>query len=268
MTSSVDGQKGEGMYFSSPNEAIMSHDLDVASFRAKINVLGTTNEKYTVFGGKPFETTIGRLLFNAIFPSDFPYMNEEMTAKKMVVIVDNLISKYGVDPIAAILDRIKSFGYKYATKSGTTWGIDNVIVPAEKPAIVAKHRAMEAEVKEQFEEGLLSEEERYQSVISIWNKAKAEIEKALPATIEKHGSVYDMITSGARGTVSNVTQMAGMKGLIQNTTGRTIDFPIIPSFKEGLSPLEYFITTHGSRKGLADTALNTGTRGVSYSTSR
>ena len=261
MTSSVDGQKGEGMYFSSPNEAIMSHDLDVASFRAKINVLGTTNEKYAVFGGKPFETTIGRLLFNAIFPSDFPYMNEEMTAKKMVVIVDNLISKYGVDPIAAILDRIKSFGYKYATKSGTTWGIDNVIVPAEKPAIVAKHRAMEAEVKEQFEEGLLSEEERYQSVISIWNKAKAEIEKALPATIEKHGSVYDMITSGARGTVSNVTQMAGMKGLIQNTTGRTIDFPIIPSFKEGLSPLEYFITTHGSRKGLADTALNTARAG-------
>jgi DNA-directed RNA polymerase subunit beta' len=261
MTSSVDGQKGEGMYFSSPNEAIMSHDLGVASFRAKINVLGTTNEKYAIFGGKPFETTIGRLLFNAIFPSDFPYMNEEMTAKKMVVIVDNLISKYGVDPIAAILDRIKSFGYKYATKSGTTWGIDNVIVPAEKPAIVAKHRAMEAAVKEQFEEGLLSEEERYQSVISIWNKAKAEIEKALPATIEKHGSVYDMITSGARGTVSNVTQMAGMKGLIQNTTGRTIDFPIIPSFKEGLSPLEYFITTHGSRKGLADTALNTARAG-------
>jgi DNA-directed RNA polymerase subunit beta' len=261
MTSSVDGEKGEGMYFSSPNEAIMARDLEVISFRAKINVLGTTNEKYDMFGGKPFETTVGRLLFNAILPNDFPYMNEEMTAKKMVTIVDNLISKYGVDPIAGILDRMKTFGYKYATKSGTSWGIDNVIVPKEKPAIVAKYRAMEAEVKEQFEEGLLSEEERYQSVISIWNKAKAEIEKALPDTIQKHSSVYDMITSGARGTVSNVTQMAGMKGLIQNTTGRTIDFPIIPSFKEGFSPLEYFITTHGSRKGLADTALNTARAG-------
>jgi DNA-directed RNA polymerase subunit beta' len=212
MTSSVDGEKGEGMYFSSPNEAIMARDLEVISFRAKINVLGTTNEKYDMFGGKPFETTVGRLLFNAILPNDFPYMNEEMTAKKMVTIVDNLISKYGVDPIAGILDRMKTFGYKYATKSGTSWGIDNVIVPKEKPAIVAKYRAMEAEVKEQFEEGLLSEEERYQSVISIWNKAKAEIEKALPDTIQKHSSVYDMITSGARGTVSNVTQMAGMKG--------------------------------------------------------
>ena len=261
MTSSVDGEKGEGMYFASPNEAILASDHDIVSYRAKINVLGTGNEKYATFGAKPFETTVGRLLFNAIMPKDFPYMNEEMTAKKMVAIVDNLISKYGVDPIAGILDRMKTFGYKYATKSGTSWGIDNVVVPKEKEAIVAKHRAMEEEVKNQFEEGLLSEEERYQSVISIWNKAKAEIEKALPATIEKHSSVYDMITSGARGTVSNVTQMAGMKGLIQNTTGRTIDFPIIPSFKEGFSPLEYFISTHGSRKGLADTALNTARAG-------
>ncbi len=261
MTSSVDGGKGEGKYFASPNEAIMGSDLGFVSDRAKIFVLGTNNEKYTIFGGKPFETTIGRLLFNAILPSDFPYMNEEMTSKKMVVIVDNLISKYGVDPIAAILDRIKTFGYKHATRSGVTWGIDNVVVPKEKPAIIAKYRALEEEVKGQFEDGLLSEEERYQNVITIWNKAKAEIEKALPQTIAKHSSVYDMITSGARGTVSNVTQMAGMKGLIQNTTGRTIDFPIIPSFKEGFSPLEYFISTHGSRKGLADTALNTARAG-------
>ncbi len=261
MTSSVDGEKGEGKYFASPNEAILASDHGIVSYRAKINVLGTGNEKYDVFGAKPFETTVGRLLFNAIMPADFPYLNEEMTAKKMVTIVDNLISKYGVDPIAGILDRMKAFGYRYATKSGTTWSIDNVVVPKEKEAIVAKYRAMEEEVKNQFEEGLLSEEERYQNVLTIWNKAKAEIEKALPATIEKHGSVYDMVTSGARGTISNVTQMAGMKGLIQNTTGRTIDFPIIPSYKEGLSPLEYFITTHGSRKGLADTALNTARAG-------
>lgn len=261
MTSSVDGQKGEGMYFASPNEAIMASDLGVVSYRVKVFVLGTTNEKYAVFGGKPFETTVGRLLFNAIMPSDFPYMNEEMTAKKMVTIVDNLITKYGIDPIAAILDRIKNFGYKYATKSGTTWGIDNVIVPKEKASIIAKYRTMEDEIKQQFEDGLISEEERYQGVISTWNKAKADIEKVIPNTINKHSSVYDMVTSGARGAISNVTQMAGMKGLIQNTAGRTIDFPIIPSYKEGLSPLEYFITTHGSRKGLADTALNTARAG-------
>lgn len=261
MTSSVDSEKGEGKYFGSPNEAILACDHGIISYRAKVNVLGTDNEKYATFNGKPFETTVGRLLFNAILPADFPYMNEEIASKKMVTIVDNLISKYGTDPIAAILDRIKAFGYKYATKSGTTWSIDNVIVPSEKKDIVAKYRKMEEEVRSQFEDGLLSEEERYQSVISIWNKAKNDIEKVMPQTLQKHGSTYDMVISGARGSMSQVAQMAGMKGLIQNTTGRTIDFPIIPSYKEGLSPLEYFITTHGSRKGLADTALNTARAG-------
>ncbi len=261
MTTAIDGEKGEGKYFSSPNEAITANDFDAVSLRAKIMVLGTQKDKYTQFGGKPFETTVGRLYFNAVLPSDFPFMNEDMTGKKMAAVVDSLISKYGVDRVAPILDRVKDFGYKYATRSGTTWGIDNVIVPKEKPEIVAKYRKLEADIRSQFEDGLLSEDERYEKIISNWNKAKNEIEKILPDTLEKHGSVYDMIISGARGSMSNVTQMAGMKGLIQNTTGRTIDFPIIPSFKEGLSPIEYFITTHGSRKGLADTALNTARAG-------
>ncbi len=261
MTTAIDKEKGEGMYFASPNEAITTSDFDGVSIRAKIFVLGTQKGKYESFANKPFETTIGRLLFNAVLPSDFAYMNEDMTGKKMAAVVDSLISKYGIEKVAPILDRIKDFGYKYATRSGVTWGIDNVIVPKEKPAIVAKYRKLEAEIRSQFEEGLLSEDERYEKVISNWNKAKNEIEKILPDTIEKHGSVYDMIISGARGSMSNVTQMAGMKGLIQNTSGRTIDFPIIPSYKEGLSPIEYFITTHGSRKGLADTALNTARAG-------
>ena len=261
VTSMVSGEKGEGKYFGSPNEAITSYDFGIVSLRTKIQTLGTTKLKYQMFDGKPFETTVGRLLFNAILPDDFPYMNEEVTSKKMVILVDTLIDHYGVEKIAVLLDKIKNFGYKYATRSGVTWGIDNVVVPKEKPAIIAKYRALEGEVKNQFEEGLLSEEERYQSVISIWNKAKAEIEKLMPGTLEAHGSVHDMVISGARGSMSQVTQMAGMKGMIQNTTGRTIDFPIIPSFKEGLSPIEYFITTHGSRKGLADTALNTAKAG-------
>ncbi len=261
MTSVVDGDKGEGMYFASPNEALMAYDLNVISYRAKIFVLGTENPKYDKFEGKPFETTAGRLLFNAILPAEFPYTNDEVTAKKIIGIVDTMISDFGITAIAPVLDRIKNFGYKYATLSGVTWGIDNVIVPKEKVAIIATHRAMEDAIKAQFEDGLLSEEERFQKVIEVWNKAKSEIEKALTATVKKHSSVYDMITSGARGSMSNVTQMAGMKGMIQNTTGRTIDFPIIPSYKEGLSPIEYFITTHGSRKGLADTALNTARAG-------
>lgn len=261
MTSVVDGEKGEGMYFGSPNEAITASDFGVVSRRAKVFVLGTNKPKYAQFEGKPFETTIGRLLFNAILPAEFPYINDEVTSKKIIGIVDTLISTFGINAIAPVLDRIKAFGYKYATRSGVTWGIDNVIVPKEKPEIIARYRKLEEEIKGQFEDGLLSEDERFQKVIALWEKAKNEIEKVLPNTITKHGSVYDMITSGARGSMGNVTQMAGMKGLIQNTTGKTIDFPIIPSYKEGLSPIEYFITTHGSRKGLADTALNTARAG-------
>jgi DNA-directed RNA polymerase subunit beta' len=261
MTSIVEGDKGEGKYFASPNEAITAADFDMVSYRAKIHVLGTEKVKYAAYTGKAFETTVGRLLFNATLPAEFPYVNEELTSKKIIALVDTLISQFGIEPIAPVLDRIKDFGYKYATLSGTTWAIDNVLVPKEKPEIIAKYRKLAEEVLAQFEEGLLSEEERYQKVIGIWEKAKGEIEKALVSTVVKHSSVYDMVTSGARGSMSQVTQMAGMKGMIQNTTGRTIDFPIIPSYKEGLSPIEYFITTHGSRKGLADTALNTARAG-------
>jgi len=260
-TSIVEGAKGEGKYFASPNEAITASDLDMITVRANIHVLGTVNKKYAGYEGKPFETTVGRLLFNAILPADFAYINEEMTSKKMAAIMDELIARYGVNEVAPILDRIKTFGYKYATKSGTTWGIDNVVTPKEKPEIIAKYRKLDDEIKEQYAEGLLSKEEVYEKTITLWNKAKSEIEKLLPATLEKHGSISDLVTSGARGSMAQVSQMVGMKGFIQNTTGRTIDFPIITSYKEGLSPIEYFITTHGSRKGLADTALNTARAG-------
>lgn len=261
MTCEIASDVGEGKIFGSPNEAITASDYGMVGIRAKIFVRATESKKYAAFDQKPFETTAGRLLFNAILPSDFPFINEEITAKKIITIVESLIQIYGIDNIAPTLDKMKAFGYKYATKSGVSWGIDNVVVPKEKPEIITRYRKLESEIKHQFEEGLLSEEERHQKIISLWEKAKNEIEKLMPGTLEVHGSTYDLVTSGARGSMSQVTQMAGMKGLIQNTTGKTIDFPIVPSFKEGLSPIEYFITTHGSRKGLADTALNTAKAG-------
>ena len=231
------------------------------SFRAKIRVLGGEKSKYNIFEGKPFETTVGRLFFNSIFPEDFPYMNEEINIKRMSLIVDELISHYGIDETPKVLDKIKDFGYKYATYSGVTWGIDNVTVPLGKADIVKKFRKEEEVVREQFAEGLLSEDEQYQKVIEIWEHAKKEIEKIIPETLDSKSSTYDLITSGARGNMGSLIQMCGMKGLIVNTSGETLDFPIIPSYIEGLSPLEYFITTHGSRKGLADTALNTAKAG-------
>ncbi len=261
MTKSVDGEKGEGKFFATPNQAITAYDFGEISFRSKINVLGTEKRKYAKFEGKPFETSVGRLLFNSVLPEDFPYVNEEMTQKRLSALVDEIIFHYGIDGTPVVLDKIKNFGFTFAAKSGVTWGIDSVHIPEGKKEVIAEGRVMEEEVNGQWEEGLLSDEERYRKIIEIWEMQKSKIEKLLPATLDKKGSTYDLVISGARASMSSLTQMSGMKGLIQNTQGRIIAFPVVPSYIEGLSPVEYFITTHGSRKGLADTALNTAKAG-------
>ncbi len=261
MTKQIDGEKGEGKYFEAPNEAITAYDFGVVSFRAKISVMPTDKEKYAKFNGERFETTVGRLLFNSVFPSDFPYINEEVTIKKMTAIIDEVILTYGLETAPSVIDKIKAFGYKYATVSGTTWNIDAVTIPKEKKELVAEGWSKAARIESDYEEGLLSQEERYEKVIEVWQGVRARIEKALPATIAKHGSVYDLITSGARGTMAQIIQMAGMKGIIVNNSGRNLDFPVISSYKEGLTPLEYFITTYGARKGNSDTALKTAQAG-------
>ena len=261
MTKSVDGEIGEGKYFSSPNTAITAYEYGVVSFRAKIKVLGTDTHKYRKFDGEFFETTVGKLLFNSILPKDFSYVSDEMNQKRLSSLVDELIMHYGVDNTPPILDKIKSFGFKYSTFSGTTWGLDNVKVPEEKAKIVADGRKLEEKIIEEWNEGLLSEEEKYQKIIEVWTYAKKELEKVLPKTLDKNGSTYDLFMSGARGTMTSLIQMIGMKGLIQNNQGKTLEFPIIPSYQEGLSPIEYFVTTHGARKGASDTALNTAKAG-------
>lgn len=261
MTKETPDEKGEGMIFSSPNHAIMAFDFGHVTYRAKIKVLPTDKEKYAKFGGKIFETTVGRILFNNILPDTFPFIEYEMNKKRVGALVDDLIFHYGIDETAIFLDKIKAFGFRYATKAGVTWGIDNVRVPEEKAAIVVEARKTERVVIDHFEDGLLSDEERYRKILEIWEKAKKEIEKAIPATLDPKGSTYDLIISGARGNMGSMVQMCGMKGLIVNTTGRIIDYPVVPSYIEGLSPIQYFITTHGSRKGSADTALNTAKAG-------
>ncbi len=261
MTKVVEHEKGEGKIFATPNSAITAYDFDELSYRAKIKVMATNTPKYAAFGGEVFETTVGRLLFNGVLPSDFPYINKEITKKELESIIDELINTYGFDAIPPILDKIKDFGFKYVMKSGITWGIDDIKIPVEKKGIIAKAQTEADIIRGEFNEGLLSDDERYRRTIEIWQGARTEIEKHMPATLEKNGSVEDMLKSGARGSLSQVVLMGGMYGLITNTAGRAIDFPIVPSSKEGLSPVEYFITTHGSRKGLADTALNTAKAG-------
>jgi len=261
MTKSVDGEPGEGKYFSSPNTAISAYDYGIVSLRAKIKVLATDTPKYKKFEGGVFETSVGRLLFNTILPNDFSYVNDEMTQDRLSGLLDELIMHYGVDDTPRILDKIKAFGFKYATVSGTTWGIDNVKVSGEKPKIIEGARKLEDEIVSQWRDGLLSNDEKYQKILEIWTNAKNSLEKVLPSTLDKNSSTYDLFTSKARGTMTSLIQMIGMKGLIQNNQGKILEFPITASYHEGLSPVEYFVTTHGARKGASDTALNTAKSG-------
>jgi DNA-directed RNA polymerase subunit beta' len=261
MTKIVKGEKGEGKIYESPERAISALDYNEISFRAHIKVLGNDSLKYKEFDGKIFDTTAGRLLFNQILPSEYPFINKEISRGVMGSIMEDLITLYGVDSVPPILDKIKDFGFKYVTMSGITWGIDDVMVPEGKEAVIAKALSQSEEVASQFEEGLISEEEKNRKNIEIWQGAKGEIEKLIPNTLDENGSVKDMITSGARGSIGNITQMAGMKGLIQNSRGETIEIPIVSSSKEGFTPIEYFISSHGARKGLTDTALNTARAG-------
>ncbi|MEI6842975.1 MAG: DNA-directed RNA polymerase subunit beta' [bacterium] len=261
MTKEAPGEKGEGKLFSSPNSAITAYDYEEISYRSKIKVLPTSSPKYHIFDGKLFETTVGRLLFNSVLPKDYPFINQEINRNRIEQLVDDLIEKYGIENVPPIIDKIKSFGFKYATHSGVTWGIDDIQIPEGKKDIIEKAKSKGDEIAENFNMGLISKEERLRQITEVWHGAKAEVEKLMPATLPRNGSVSDMVLSKARGSMSNITQMAGMKGLITNTAGETIEFPILSCSKEGLTPIEYFITTHGSRKGLTDTALNTAKAG-------
>lgn len=261
MTKIMPGDKGEGKIFADPNAAITGRDFDEVTYRAKIKVLATDSTKYREFEGKVFETTVGRLLFNSILPSDYPYINKNITRKEMGAMVNEMIERYGIENMPPILDKIKNFGFTYSTFSGITWGIDEVVIPEGKVAVVKNAQKAADELLEQFNEGLLSREEMKRKNIEIWHAAKNDIEKLIPDSLDPTGSVYDMWQSGARGSLNQIVQMAGMKGLIASTSGETIAFPIVSSMKEGLTPVEYFISTHGSRKGLTDTALNTAKAG-------
>lgn len=261
MTKLVEGAKGEGRVFESANSAINAYDYGIVDFRAKIKVLPGVHEKYKEFGGDLFETTVGRLLFNSVLPKDFPFINDTVDNRKMSTLIDELIAVYGLDGMPAILDKIKDFGFKYAMHAGVTYSMTDISVPDQKVKIIEESKKAVQSLQKEYNEGLLSDEERRRMTIELWQKTKTDIEKSVSTSVEEHGSVNDMIVSGARGSFGQLTQMTGMKGLIQSPKGDIIETPVTSSYKEGLTPIEYFITTHGSRKGLADTALKTAQAG-------
>jgi DNA-directed RNA polymerase subunit beta' len=262
LTKAVDGVKGEGEHFASPNAAILTSEYGAIDMRAKIKVMPVEGKaKYSAFEGKIFETTVGRLLFNTVLPSDYPYLNDTISKKVLARIIDDCIKKYGIDAVPAIVNKIKRFGFEYATKSGVSWSIDDISVPQGKKKVIDEATEKVTKIEDDYKDGLLSAEEKRRMAIEVWQGAKQVVEKLVAENLDPMGSVADMITSGARGSLGQVTQMAGMKGLIQNTAGETIEVPITSSFAEGLNPVEYFMSTHGARKGLTDTALGTAKAG-------
>ncbi|MBI2587895.1 DNA-directed RNA polymerase subunit beta' [Candidatus Azambacteria bacterium] len=260
LTREMQGAKGEGMKFSSKNEAVLARQYGLVDLQAKISVLlrpdqrKNTEEKY-------LETTVGRILFNTTLPNDFPYQNHEMTKKALETVTGEVIQRYGIAGTGTILDRIKTIGFVYATESGLSWGMDDLVVPSEKEAILEEAEARVEEIRAQYERGLLTNEERRARVITVWEGVMQQITELVPKALDPNGSIYSIVTSRARGTWGQTTQMSGLKGLVVNPAGEKIELPIAHSYKEGLDVLEYFISTHGARKGTADTALRTASAG-------
>ncbi|KKU86585.1 MAG: DNA-directed RNA polymerase subunit beta' [Candidatus Wildermuthbacteria bacterium RIFCSPHIGHO2_01_FULL_47_27] len=258
LTSLKDEAMGEGMIFDSPEEAIIAYDFGLFDLGAKIKVRGIKGMPQTA---ELLETSAGRILFNEAMPKDHAFINDVMNSKRLDKIVSALIEKYGIETSAEVLDKIKNLGFEYATVSGVSWGMDDLVVPKEKPKIISAAEKSIEKINEYFRKGLLSSEEKRIQTIEVWQKAKSEIEKLVPKALPQGGSVFSIVDAGARGSWSQPVQMSGMKGLVINPAGQIIELPVKSSFKEGFDVLEYFISTHGARKGTADTALRTSTAG-------
>ncbi|MBU4285075.1 DNA-directed RNA polymerase subunit beta' [Patescibacteria group bacterium] len=260
MTKIESGFKGEGKIFSTPEEAIMAYQLDVIDLQAAIKVKIPT-QGGSDSGGDIIDTSAGRVIFNTVLPPEIGFKNKEMTQKELKGVVEEIINILGTEKTPEILDKIKTLGFKYATKSGLSWGMDDISLPVEKPRIVEEAIRKVEQIRKQYQEGLLTRAERRSKIIEIWSKVKNEISVLVSQTLDPHGSIHTIFSSGARGSWGQAVQMAGMKGLVINPASETLELPIISSFKEGFNVLEYFISTHGGRKGLADTALKTASAG-------
>ena len=256
MTSDADpGLHGEGKMFGTANEAILAFDFGEIDLRAKIKV------RFGKSGGEFMETTVGRVLFNNILPKELPYMNKVMNRKSLVKLTSQMIHTFPREIVVEVLDDIKSLGFDFATRSGISWGMDDVIVPKEKAGIIEEAKIEVEKIRAHYMHGLLTLEERKTRSIEIWMRTKEKVAKLVPMTMDRKNSVFMIFDSGSRGNISQLTQMAGMKGVVINPAGETIELPITPSFKEGFNVLEYFISTHGARKGTTDTALKTAAAG-------
>ena len=273
LTNVKEGAKGEGRAFCSPEEAIMAYQLGEISLHAKIKVK-ITKEIDGEKKSKVIETTVGKIIFNEAIPQDLGFVDrsipenifrlevETVVDKKMLAeIVDRCYRKYGPTKTAIVLDKIKELGFKYSTKGAITISVMDLEIPEKKKELIEEATKEVEMVEKQYRRGLITDEERYEKVIKIWNQTTDKVADALMDSLDKFNPVYMMAISGARGSKNQIKQLAGMRGLMANPSGRIIEMPIKSNFREGLNVLEFFISTHGARKGLADTALRTADSG-------
>ncbi len=274
LTQQRDGEPGEGKAFRNINEAILAYENKVITLHSKIKVkVEAKNAKGKTVTGV-IDTSLGRLLFNEIIPQDLGFVDRKKDDDFLKLEIDKLVDKktlkkilekviniHGATVTAEVLDNIKGMGYKYATRAAFTVSISDMTVPDEKKEIVKRAEETVENIQQDYRMGMLTEEERYNSVIDIWEEADHEVTTALMNTLDKYNNIYMMADSGARGSDQQIKQLAGMRGLMADTTGRTIELPIKSNFREGLDVLEYFISAHGARKGLSDTALRTADSG-------
>jgi DNA-directed RNA polymerase subunit beta' len=273
LTRQRDGAAGEGRAYSSPAEAIMAYDRQALHLQAmvKIRLIDATPPadkaaELTETGwqqGQAWlaDTTLGRVLFNELLPSDYPFINEPLPKKRQAAIINDLAERYSMTEVAQTLDRLKDAGFYWATRSGVTLAIDDVVVPPRKQEILDGYEAKAEQVNKRYQRGALSHQERNDEMVKIWSQASEEVAKAMEANFPPDNPIPTIVQSGAAGNMAQVRQLAGMKGLVANPKGEYIPRPIKSNFREGLSVLEYFISTHGTRKGLADTALRTADSG-------
>ena len=274
LTQERPGVKGEGKFFRNVNEAILAYENEVITLHSKIKVRVTKEMSDGTKLSGIVESTLGRFIFNEIIPQDLGFVDRSIPGNELVPEVDFLVGKkqlkqilekvintHGATATAEVLDAVKAMGYKYSTRAAMTVSISDMTVPPQKPELIKKAQDTVDLIAKNFKRGFITEEERYKEVIQTWQETDNILTKALLDGLDKYNNIYMMADSGARGSDKQIKQLAGMRGLMADTTGHTIELPIKSNFREGLDVLEYFISAHGARKGLTDTALRTADSG-------
>ena len=274
LTQERPGNKGEGKFFKSVNEAILAYENKVITLQSRIHVrCSKTMPDGSVLTGT-VESTLGRFLFNEILPQDLGFVDRSVPGNELLLEVDFLVAKkqlkqilekvintHGATKTAEVLDAIKATGYKYSTRAAMTVAIADMTVPPQKPEMIKQAQDTVDLITKNYKRGLITEEERYKEVVDTWKKTDDELTHALLTGLDKYNNIFMMADSGARGSDKQIKQLAGMRGLMADTTGHTIELPIKSNFREGLDVLEYFMSAHGARKGMSDTALRTADSG-------